>query len=353
MGTPRELLRLRVFTDISPASWEHPADRAALQTLRALPGFDLLIKRTLGMIGERGIRLMFQANAVRVQSDQFVTLHRAMNEVKETLDFHDDVPIFVSQAPWFNAGAYGVERPFIVVNSATLDLLDERELRVLLAHELGHVMSGHALYHTMLVLILSFGLRNLPLLAGIGLVPIRLALQEWSRKSELSADRAGLLGSQDPDAALSMFLKSAGGSITTKHELNPSAYARQVAEYEENDGVDTVFKFLNLLERSHPFHTLRAAELNRWGAGPEYAKILAGDYRRRSDQPAASYGSDLNDAASYYAGEALERAREVKEIAKNIAQETTNYAKRAASEASEAARQAVDRLGEVLGRRGD
>lgn len=66
-----------------------------------------------------------------------------------------------------------------------------------------------------------------------------------------------------------------------------------------------------------------------------------------------TYGSDLNEAASYYAGEAFERAREVKDMAKNIAQETTSYAKRAATEASEAARQAVDRLGEVLGRRRD
>jgi predicted Zn-dependent protease len=288
-----------------------------------------------------------------VQPDQFATLHRAMNEVKETLDFHDDVPVFVSQAPWFNAGAYGVEKPFIVVNSATLDLLDERELRVLLAHELGHVMSGHALYHTMLMLILAFGIRNLPFLAGIALVPIRLGLQEWSRKSELSADRAGLLGSQDPDAALSMFLKAAGGSVTTKHELNAKAYERQIEEYEQNEGADTVFKFLNLLDRSHPFHTLRAAELNRWRAGADYAKILAGDYRRRSEHPTASYGSDLNEAASYYAGEARERAREVTEMAKSIAQETASYAKRAASEASDKARAAAERLGEALRRRGD
>jgi len=351
-GSTVALLRRRVLEDISPASWEHPADRVALQTLRALPGFDLLVKRTLGLIGERGIRLMFQANAVRVEEDQFATLHRALNEVKTTLDVRDDVPLFVSHAPWFNAGAYGVDKPFIVINSGTLDLLDERELRVLLAHELGHVMSGHALYHTMLVLILSFGLRNLPLLAGIALVPIRLALQEWSRKSELSADRAGLLGSQDPDAALSMFLKASGGSITTKHELNLAAYARQVEEYEQHEGFDTVFKFLNLLDRSHPFHTLRAAELKRWGAGPECAKILAGEYRRRSEGRTENYASDLSEAAGYYAGEARERAREVTEMARNIAQETTSRAKRAASEATEAARHAVDRLSEAFGRRG-
>ena len=50
--------------------------------------------------------------------------------------------------PFFNAGAYGIDKPFIVIHSAAIELLDDDELRVLLAHELGHVMSGHALYRT-------------------------------------------------------------------------------------------------------------------------------------------------------------------------------------------------------------
>ena len=54
--------------NISPLAWEHPADRAALNALRALPGFDEAVKRILGFFGERGVRYFFLANAVRVGS---------------------------------------------------------------------------------------------------------------------------------------------------------------------------------------------------------------------------------------------------------------------------------------------
>ena len=53
----------KVLTQIAPVSWEHPADRAALQSLRSIPGFDQVVKKIYGFIGERGVRLLFQADA--------------------------------------------------------------------------------------------------------------------------------------------------------------------------------------------------------------------------------------------------------------------------------------------------
>ena len=173
--------------DIAPSSWEHPADRAALQAVKAIPAIDQLLDRCLNFLGERGIRSLFQANAVRVGAAQFPVLHRLFADAKATLDWHEDVELFVSQKPGFNAGAYGVERPFIVLHSATIERLDEPELRVLLGHELGHIMSGNIIYRTMLELMLMGGFRHLPFLSGSALLPIRLSLLEWSRASELCA----------------------------------------------------------------------------------------------------------------------------------------------------------------------
>jgi Zn-dependent protease with chaperone function len=346
----------QVFEAIAPQSWEHPADRAALQTLRMVPGFDQIVRRTIGFFGEGGIRTTFQANAVRVGPRQFPSLYRLMHEVQRTLDWHEEIPLFVSQAPWFNAGAYGLERPFIVLHSATIDLLEEHELRVLLGHELGHVMSGHALYRTMLALILAFGLRNMPFLMGYALLPTRLALQEWSRKSELSSDRAALLASQNADHALSMFLKAAGGTITRREALNLDAYKEQVADYQHRVGMDTIFKLLNLLDQTHPTHTLRAAELIEWAQSDAYRRILGGEYRRRTDgQTSTSYGADMGEAASYYANEAKARAGEVTAAAKVVFQQTQAHAKRAAVEAGAALRSAAEgtvaRLQEALRRK--
>lgn len=335
----------KVLTNIAPVSWEHPADRAALQALRAIPGFDEAVRKIIGFFGEPGIRLMFQANAVRVGPNQFPKLHQLMEEVKTTLDWDKDVPLFVSQTPLVNAGAYGVDEPFIVLNSGAVGLLDYDEMRALIGHELGHVMSGHALYRTILVLILTLGFQNLPFLAGIALLPIRLALLEWSRKSELSADRAGLLASQSRDETLRIYLKLAGGGRTRTtvplkviegpnegetllveneealSQMTLEAFVQQAQEYEESGGpLDAIFKIVNMLDASHPFHTLRVAELSRWHESGEYQKIIDGEYIHRDvaeEQPPLA--DDIGKATGYYAREAKQAVGDVVDAARRAA----------------------------------
>src|SRR5216117_4332171 len=224
----------RVLEQIAAVAWEHPADRAALQTLRSVPGFDEVVKKIYGLIGERGVRLIFQADAVRVGPKQFPRLNQLYTDVLTTMDVEPRPDLFVSQTPFVNAGAYGMDRPFIVINSGALKLLDDDEMRSLLGHELGHVMSGHALYRTILVIILNVSFASLPFLAGIALLPVRIALLEWYRKSELSSDRAGLLSTQDPHAAMRMYLKMAGGGDMKQMDLNE--FLVQAKEYEESGG---------------------------------------------------------------------------------------------------------------------
>ena len=45
----------------------------------------------------------------------------------------------------------GMDKPIIILNSSLLDLLDEEEMRFLIAHELGHAISGHAVYRSLKV----------------------------------------------------------------------------------------------------------------------------------------------------------------------------------------------------------
>src|SRR5438552_18936657 len=125
---PEDIRARRILKDISPAAWEHPADRAALAALRRVPVFDEVLRKLFGFLGEKPIRLAFQANAVRVSEKQFPKLHRRYKEVLETLDAPEHYDLFVSQTPLVNAGAYGMDKPFIVMNSGTLNLLNDEEL---------------------------------------------------------------------------------------------------------------------------------------------------------------------------------------------------------------------------------
>jgi len=310
----------KILTQIAPVTWEHPADRAALQTLRSVPGFDEVVKKIVGFFGERGFRLLFQANAVRVGPTQFPRLNALYTDVLTSMDWQVRPELFVSQTPFVNAGAYGMDRPFIVINSGAMNLLDDDEMRTLLGHELGHVMSGHALYHTILILIVFVGLNFLPFLTSLVLAPIQFALLEWARKSELSADRAGLLAAQDPRASMRMFLKMAGGGDMKEMDLD--AFLQQAKEYEETGGaIDRIFKILNTLPQSHPFNTLRAAELERWIAGGAYEKVLAGEYTRRGPEAEQRpIDKDIDDARDHYMNEAKAVVNDVVDTAKRAAQ---------------------------------
>jgi Zn-dependent protease with chaperone function len=288
---------VRILSEIAPSTWEHPADRAALSALRKLPAFDEVLKAVFGFFGEKPVRLAFQANAVRASPTQFERVHRLYGEAATALDPPGVYPVYVSQSPTVNAGAYGMERPFIIVNSGMLHLLDDDELRFVMGHEIGHIVSGHVLYTTMMVLLLQLAERGFPIV-GLAARAVLMALLEWYRKAELSADRAGALAVQDPEVGMRVMLKLAGGGAL--EDTNLPEFIRQADEYRDGgDLADQVFKVLNLLGANHPFPVLRVAEMRDWFAGGDYDRILRGEYRRRG-APEPDYVEDLAAAGRSY-----------------------------------------------------
>ncbi len=294
-ATTREL-----FPGISSRAWEHPADRTALTALRRLKGFDQILKVLSAMLRERQHRLLYLASAAQVGPRQFADLDAMLDDCVQVLDAPVRPELFISQSPLVNAYTIGMDTPFIVVTSGMYDLMTHDEMRFVLGHELGHALSGHAVYRTMLMHLMrlasSFGF--IPL-GGWALRAIVAALLEWQRKSELSGDRAGLLCSQDLDIAIRVELKLAAGSHLDK--LDTQAFLAQAREYEHSgDMRDGLLKLLNLELQSHPFSVLRAAALTKWVDTGGYGAILAGKYPRRADDDSARLHEDVGAAARHY-----------------------------------------------------
>jgi Zn-dependent protease with chaperone function len=293
--------RARVrLTGISSRAYEHPADRSALVALRKLTGFDTLLKLLQSLFNERAMRLNFLASGVKVSERQFPHIHEMLRDGAYILDM-DRVPeLFIVQTPLVNAMALGMDKPFIVINTATVDLMDAEELRFIIGHELGHVLSGHAVYRTMLynLIILAQRIAWMPI-GYLGLRAIIWGLEEWFRKSELSCDRAGLLAGQDIDAARRALMKTAGGSRLA--EMNADAFHEQAHEYDATPDLrDSILKILQLQGNTHPFAVKRFAELDYWATNGEYERILGGDYPRRDTDRSASLGEEVRNAAKSY-----------------------------------------------------
>jgi Zn-dependent protease with chaperone function len=288
------------FPGISSRAYEHPADRSALVALRSLSGFDTVLKRLAGLFSERAIRLMYLGGSVRAGETQFRNINDMVRDGAYILDLPEVPELYVVQDPVPNAMTIGTDHPFIVLNTGLVDLLDDEELRFVVAHEVGHVLSGHAVYRTMALILTSLGARLAWLPFGnIAISAILMGLNEWQRKAELSADRAGLLAGQDVEAAKRALMKMAGGARLA--EMDAESFRDQAREYDAAGDVrDGLLKFLNLLTRSHPYAVVRFVELDHWAADGGYQRVLAGDYERRADDSGASVSEEIKNAARAY-----------------------------------------------------
>ncbi|MCX5212958.1 M48 family metallopeptidase [Kitasatospora sp. NBC_00240] len=292
--------RRQRFPEISTRAWEHPADRSALVALRKLTGFDDVLKKLAGLVSERSIRLMFLATAVKTSERQFPELYNMVRDAAYVLDLEKVPDLYVTQDPTVNAMCIGMDTPIIVLTSGLVELLDEEELRAVVGHEVGHAMSGHAVYRTMLLILTNIATRIawIPL-GNLAIMALITALKEWFRKAELSCDRAGLLAGQDLQASMRGLMKLAGGH--NLGEMNVDAFLEQAEEYEKaGDLRDGVLKLLQVLPQTHPFAVVRVAQLKKWAESDEYRSILAGAYPRRDGDANASVSDQWKAAADHY-----------------------------------------------------
>jgi Zn-dependent protease with chaperone function len=265
-GTRR---RLRTFRHLPNEALMHPWDRKATTTLGKVPGLSLATRKIMEYGLERIFYLENTADNVRVTDKMFPRLHRYLQWSCKILGIDSEPEMYVSMEPVPNAYTYGHTRPFIVLTSGLVDMLEEQERLFVIGHELGHIKFGHVLYTVLAenirVVIDLIGRATLGVgsLLGTGLA---LPLLDWYRKAELSADRAALLCVQDKQVAFRTFMKLAGGSASLAAEMQIDEFMRQIRAYEDADEstLNRAYKVWITAFRTHPFPIMRANHLDQW-----------------------------------------------------------------------------------------
>jgi Zn-dependent protease with chaperone function len=282
MGLPVEAFKL---PGISPRAYQHPADRAATAALKKIPYLDDVVRKLIALGYERALRAASLGASVRLGQEQLPGIWVLHRECFHALDL-DNVPdLYMTQFPMANAATFGTGNPVVVLNSELVRILDDPGRRAVLAHEAAHVHSDHVLYQTALLILLRIGASaRLPLLAGLPLMAIQLALLEWSRAAELSCDRGAALVTRDPLAvSRTMMVLSAGEAAD---QLNLDAFIAQAMEYDEGgSGLDRLTRQLQDLRLTHPMPVRRVRELLAWVREGDYDRILNGEYVRRGHEP--------------------------------------------------------------------
>lgn len=255
--------------------YEHPFDRAALNTLRGLPGFDTVTNFILNWAAVRWSLVALQGSNFHVTRESCPELYEQVKCNAEILGVEDFPEIYTEWGYAVNGYTTGnKDKTLLVLNSGAVDLLTDDQLNYVVGHEMGHIRSGHVLYHLMAQLFSSV-IGMIPLGEAM-LTPIHYALLYWQRMSEFSADRAGLLACQNPDAAIEAIIKMAGAPQKYFDRLDKAAFLKQAEEFETRFSTvaDSAIRTISIASSSHPWTVYRAGELLKWINSGEYERIL-------------------------------------------------------------------------------
>ena len=207
-------------------------------------------------------------NSVKVSARQFPRLNELVVECAQTLDIAKPRVYVTQNLASLNAGTYGTDdESFIVLNSALVDRFDDDELKFVIGHECGHIQNNHVVYHTAA----NYLAQGVISFVKWAVVPARVALNGWSRRGEITCDRAGLVCCRDEEAALRAIMKLALGSQKLFDEIDLDEYMGQLDEIK--DGVGRFQEYL----ASHPYLPKRVKALELFAKSAYYQNLIGND----------------------------------------------------------------------------
>ncbi len=251
----------------------HPEDDAARRNLEALPGFSTITKWFLEVGLEQLIHGLFMAEKIRLSSTQLPEIYGKLPPICQKFGINEP-EFYLEMNPVPNAYTTGDKQVFMVVTSGLLEHLNDDEVSAVLAHECGHILCRHVFYHTMAKMLLTCA--EAMGVLGKMVYPVQIALNYWSRRSELSADRAEIVYMGNSQAALSTLVRLAGGPYQLTGKVNIEEYARQALDYQElqsNSKWHKILQSFAVMNNDHPFSAVRAKELMNWENSEQFKAL--------------------------------------------------------------------------------
>ena len=255
---------------MKPSDFIHPEDAAALRQMENIPGFATLVKKILA-IGIENLQYgVNMASSIRLSEKQLPHLYRHLPPICQKLGIKEP-EFYLQMNPMPNAWTSGDTRIYITMTSGLVEMMSDEELDAIIAHECGHILCRHVLYHT----VAGWLTEGLTGVLGDLTLPIRYAILYWSRKSELSADRAASIITS-PEVVASTMARLSGGPKSITSQIDMQEWARQADDYEkiQNDGLwNKALQLSVIAGLDHPFSAVRVREILKWGESEQYRQI--------------------------------------------------------------------------------
>ncbi len=254
-----------------PHDYSYASDRATRAAFETMKPVELAVAASVRMFKNIG-KAELLGQAVKVGPRQFPRVHQLAVRSAETLGIATPT-LYIVNSPLMNAATYGTnDDAFVMVNSSIVDHLSDEELLCVIGHECGHIHNNHVVYLTTIHYLTNMAGYFLRWIA----LPAMLALRAWSRRAEITCDRAGLLCTKDVECATRVLTKLALGSHKLYDQLDIEVFLEQHQESQESVG-----RYTEVLA-SHPWLPKRVLALREFAESELYKRHAGLDDPGRS-----------------------------------------------------------------------
>lgn len=252
------------------ADYQHESDKAAFLSLEKVKAFDKAVDWVIKNAVEQVNDVQQTGSSIRVTEVSNSKLLNLMRMVANTVDIKDIPQAYTRWGYDIYISTDGDKNPKMIFNTGTLDLLTDGELRFLIGHEFGHIKSNHLKY----LLLCRYWSMYASFIPGSTL--LQIPLFHWSRMTDLTADRVGLLACQDINVALKTMIKMAGLPIKYFDEANINAFIDQAESFKpaKMGVMNKLVERISVLDNASPWMVRRASELLKWYNSGEYKALI-------------------------------------------------------------------------------
>jgi Zn-dependent protease with chaperone function len=252
-------------------------DGQAMSKLESITALHTVVRNVSDKVGRPWIESTF--NAIRLGPRQLPDVWNLAVLAARILGLPKMPDLYISGDQMWNTYTYGTENSsFIVLGTSHIINFAGDELLFVLAREMGHCRAGHALWNTVLRFVagdvsvhtglLSNGLINAINPTKLIQGAIDLPLMAWSRQSDVTADRAGLMAVGDEAMVRRVLLAWSLRSARLLQQVNIEEWLKQ-----EDASDDSMTRFSEMTTSSSMYTTrrlrllgqaARETELMRW-----------------------------------------------------------------------------------------
>jgi len=262
----------------------HESDKAAMDALKAIPGFSQLMKAFMKVWNEQQFKIQNMSTNLKLGKGQMEKYYNMLPPICEKLGI--EIPeLYVKLDVRPNAYTYGDTKPFIVLTSGLFETMPDELIATVIAHECGHIACHHTLYTTMGRILLNGTYAFLNGLANVAIYPIQLAFAYWMRCSEFSADRAAVICDGGSEKSVEMCMRFAGWNKNIAADADVELFMEQAKDYREmvkENAWNKTLEFFMFQYNDHPLNAVRAYESREWGQSARFRDIL--EYLNSSDE---------------------------------------------------------------------